>query len=405
MDTSLPRFADAVVLAAAEIDKDGRQWIQVMPTADQAKNGPWLFTITSDDLGVFAQSIRDKPGKIPVDYDHADGSTRAAGWFTGEAKVENDTLLAQVQWTPKALQEIADGEFRFISPEFDFEEKDKKTGLLTRAKEIIAATLTNRPFFKDLAPVAKDLLESDEVDAIADTYGTEVAELILAALGGDTEKVRAAAAQRLLSNAGDTPSADEKENEEMDYQEMFKALGLDADADPQKKVAALLTKQAEDNLALQAEVTELKAKDGEVAKLTEQIEELRVKDVRRDLEVVLAKAVDDGQIFPSEKDDYAAVGEKIGVTELRSLIAKRPKGFAHSKGKEIGSGGTNRPTFDDPDTTAVAKKMGIVGDDPVDDQSARVHARAEEILKERGKTTPTYEDWAEVYEEVQRVGV
>jgi len=196
---NLPRFEEFVALAADQIDADGRQWIEVMPLAEKAKNGPWYFTITAEDLETYAQWIRAHGGKIPIDYDHAGsegGSSRAAGWFTGEADVrdteQGPRLYAQAEWTPKAQQEIRDGEFRFISPEFNFHAKDPKSGLLTRAKEIAAATLTNRPFFRELAPVTGELLESEELDALGEQYGEDVAALVLAALGGDIEQVRGA---------------------------------------------------------------------------------------------------------------------------------------------------------------------------------------------------------------------
>lgn len=175
-----------VVLAADQIGQDGRQWIEVMPTVTEAKNGPWLFTITADDLETYAQSIRDNPGKTPVDYDHEGaidgGSTRAAGWFTGQATVEDTAdrgpiLRAEVQWTPAAAQAIRDGEFKMISPEFDFHEKDAKTGLLSKARTLIAATLTNRPFFKQLTPVAADL-DNDSREALAAALGLDPGDVV-----------------------------------------------------------------------------------------------------------------------------------------------------------------------------------------------------------------------------------
>lgn len=150
-----------VLLAAEQITDQGLQWIEVMPTAEKARNGRFYFTVTPDDLETYAQSIRDQPGLIPVDYDHegaSDGSTRAAGWFTGQARVENGVLLAEVKWTPKAAEEIKAGEYKRISPEFSFVDVDEKTGLMTRAKEILAATLTNRPFFRELAPVGAEVV-------------------------------------------------------------------------------------------------------------------------------------------------------------------------------------------------------------------------------------------------------
>lgn len=155
----------SALAAVSEIGDDNRQWIEVLPTADKVRNGPFYFSITADDLAVYARSIQDNPGRIPIDYDHegaVGGSTRAAGWFTGRARVDDDAergsiLAAEVEWTPKAAQEIRDGEFKFISGEPTFEKKDQKTGLMSKALAIAAATLTNRPFFEELSALAAAL--------------------------------------------------------------------------------------------------------------------------------------------------------------------------------------------------------------------------------------------------------
>ena len=76
----------AIVLTAEQIDSDGTSWIEVMPTASEARNGRWFFTVTAEDLGTLQSFIQANPDRIPIDYDHSGsdngGSTRAAGWFT-----------------------------------------------------------------------------------------------------------------------------------------------------------------------------------------------------------------------------------------------------------------------------------------------------------------------------------
>ena len=462
MNPSIPRFDEFVALGQTEIDSEGRQWIEVMPTADEAKNGPWLFTITPDDLEVFAQSIRDNPGRIPIDYDHdgaADrgGSTRAAGWFTGEAKVEDGKLLAQVQWTPRALEEVSGGEFKFISPEFTFQNKNPKTGLMTKAKQIMAATLTNRPFFRDLAPVASELLESEALDKVRE-IDPWLADVVMEALRGDGDAlvVRAktfsqeerdrlaksgaampdgsfpienesdlhnaiqsigrakdpAAAKRHITKRarslgltnllpddwGAAASDHEGEEEVTDY---LKALGLDESADVSDKVKAVLAKLQDENIEMRAKVADLEANASKISDRDQRIEELEKRDRARDIEVILDKAVVQGRVLPAEKDTLAEVFAD-DVNGLRKIVATRPQGMYLKAGKEYGSGGRG-PTFEDPDTTALAERMNITGDVPVDDQSAGLHVRAEQWLKEQGKTNPTEADWLEAYTAADRV--
>lgn len=185
------------VITGAEISGDGTSWIEVMPIAEKARNGPHFFTITAEDLTAAASYIQANPDRIPVDYDHAGaegGSTKAAGWFTGNAEVRGESLWAEVKWTPAAVQEIRDGSFRFVSPEWEMETKDSKTGLWTTFKALAAATLTNRPFFSELEAVTARA-EPEQIEALTEEHGEDIAELVLASL--EVESTHDAA-ERLL---------------------------------------------------------------------------------------------------------------------------------------------------------------------------------------------------------------
>jgi DNA-binding transcriptional regulator YiaG len=192
----MPHDARAFVALGAEpIGDDGRQWIEIMPTADKAKNGPWLFTIDDSDLETYAAHIRANAGKIAIDRDHDTDegrSSRAAGWFVGEAEVrdgeDGKRLWALVEWTKSGLEDVQNKEFRFISPVFNFHDRDAKTGPMTKAREILRATLTNNPFFKQLAPVtAADLEpESPLVLTLARNLGRTPEEIVQAAQEAST---------------------------------------------------------------------------------------------------------------------------------------------------------------------------------------------------------------------------
>ena len=60
---SNPRFEHAFLVTGDEIDEAGRQWIEVLPTAENAKNGPWYFTIS---LGTTPPSRPTNISKSPV---------------------------------------------------------------------------------------------------------------------------------------------------------------------------------------------------------------------------------------------------------------------------------------------------------------------------------------------------
>lgn len=450
-------------LGASTIDSNNRQWIEVMPTANEARNGRWFFTITADDLETYAQSLRDNPGQVPVDYDHegarSDGSTKAAGWFTGQARVEErdgkPLLLAEVQWTPSGAQAVRDGDFKMISPEMSFAHKDAKTGLMTRAMRIIAATLTNRPFFRELAPVASELGET--AAAIAEALGEDEMEIftILAAdkmpYGDvtyadpghqedgkkryplDTEEhIRAAwsyinvpknAAKYSSSDlasikskiraamkkiGADVATATEGDTVE-DLKVIAAALGLAETAtDDEIKAAAAAAKQTSDDLAAaKKELDELKASAGdktELEKLRTEVEEqktLRLTD-RRDM--ILAKAVEDRRIDPAQS---TVLAEQFGtnVDGLEKMVA-----MFEAKPKTARGSGGDAPTLEGVKETDVALAADQFEYDngsktvtAVDGQ-LELHVKAEKILTERGKHAGSYtpEEYMAAYAEAER---
>jgi phage I-like protein len=160
-----------VHLATDAISENGCQWIEVMPVVERARNGRQFYTITAADLATLASYIQENGTRIPIDYDHeggTGGSTVAAGWFTGNTDIRESAdgprLWAEVEWTPQGREDVESKRFKFISPEWTMSKVDKTTGLATRAKELLAATLTNRPFFKQLAPLtASDLSATHEL--------------------------------------------------------------------------------------------------------------------------------------------------------------------------------------------------------------------------------------------------
>jgi phage I-like protein len=492
-----------ILVAGTMIDGEGTSWIEVMPTVDKARNGPQFFTVTAADLETLRAFIEANPERIPIDYDHAGSadrgenrSTRAAGWFTGEAQFvaageqapsgdqqDHASVWARVKWTPTAVQEIRDGAFRFISPEWGFEKRDPKSGLMTKLKDLIAATLTNRPFFENLAPVQATavLLEAGEIVLRDEDRETLLAALeagedlnaVLAAVwttayindlpdsaflliegggskdsdgktmprslrhfpvrdaGGsvDVAHVRNALAripqsnvspaakaeattkaQRLLSNTGGNPSAadqgnsDEEENTMADDQptapvtDYMKALGLDETVDPNARLATAFRAKDEEILKLTQQVSDLTAagstKIKEAEELASRIEDLEKRDRARDIEVILARAVDKGRVFPAEKETLSELFAS-DVQGLKRMIATRPaEMFAGLEPK--GTSGDPDRFIDEPDVAEFVK--GFKGSDPVDTEQAKQHLAALELLKEQGKANDyTSEDYVAAY--------
>jgi phage I-like protein len=388
------------VLAAARPGQDNVSWIEVLPTADQARNGSFFFTVTREDLDAAAAFIQANPDKIPVDRDHegVDGSTLAAGWFTGAAKVveegakspqgdvqDHPSVWAEVSWTPAAAQQIRDGEYKFISPEWSFAQRDKKSGLLTKFKDMIAATLTNRPFFNEMAPVkASDLSGDDAIRAYATAQGVDAAKFAaaLAAADGDETLETVVATAKTAAPA---PKPDPSKEDEVDSA-VLKALGLKEDASSEEIVLAVtelkekvaVTESFDKGVLEQLARTtaaELE-KDRELAKLQR---DTAKKQHERDREDLLAKAVEQGRILPVHKDALRAVYDSTsdGPEKVTAIIEASPM----RTWNEQGGGGEG--SDDRPEVREIRDKRGNLVATVIDDEWLDKKAKA--ILAEAGK--------------------
>lgn len=180
-----------------------KQRIQVFPGPGDyvhPKAGP--FTLTTDDLHEFAENI-NATSAINVDRDHAFAkglNAPAAGWFAGNAEASESGVFADAEWTPKAADEIRSGEYRFISPEFAFT-KRTADGRKIPEPTLLAASLTNRPFFTMMEPIAADVSLEDDL-LVAEAFGDDVAELLADMSEDEASGVITAAMTKVGSKPG-----------------------------------------------------------------------------------------------------------------------------------------------------------------------------------------------------------
>lgn len=138
---------------------DGRpaRRVQLMPMGtSRPRNGSPPVVVLADrahaEAVVAASAQYLGPAAMMIDYDHQSvrapavaGKARAAGWI-GKLVAEDDGIWGEVEWTAAAAAELADRQYRYISPYF----AHRPDGRVTK---IINAGLTNTPNL-DLAAVA-----------------------------------------------------------------------------------------------------------------------------------------------------------------------------------------------------------------------------------------------------------
>jgi hypothetical protein len=369
-------------VVTAAIDDHGRSWVEVMPTAEQARNGAYFFSVDRDDLETFAQSIRAKGDRTPVDYDHdgarPEGSTRAAGWFTGAARVDDTPdgprLVAEVAWTPPAAAAIRAGEYRYLSPEFTFQEKDPRTGLMRRARELVAASLTNRPFWKQLAAVtaaAEDELRALPALSMPIPPRTRGSMMSTTAIGQDVHDKALEIIARRNEVRGVAPD---------EYGAAIYTRALDE----AKNIVTAASREVEDRIRAALDELGLELPDAiDVGLVDERARELMrekglldpiswpdyraavrqaVREIVRDWRSQILTAASEGKEIPPEQEIFlAAMFDTDPEKALRLLASQRPseRALERIRAKERDLGGEVRALvdIDDPDFDLAAEEV------------------------------------------------
>lgn len=258
-------------------------WIQIFPA------GPKLATVDGrsfamSDPQAFVDAQRTAAGQpILVDFDHLSafapdegGDQTAAGWIE-ELEVRDGQVWARVVWTVRAAEQIADKQWRFVSPEFRANTKTGEVAILD------AVALVNRPAF-EMAALARAHNQSGVTDMKAIAIALGLAEdateqQILTAIQKQSSDLETARASATPSPADFVPRAD--------Y----------------------------DSVLARAQTAE--------TELASAASEARAAEV----ETFLAAAVKDGRIAPASKAHYVslALGSEDGFEQVKQLCATLPK--------------------------------------------------------------------------------
>jgi len=172
--TKMDRIAKRSISICADKNGNAPKTIELLKTGVWRTPNHGDFMITEEDLAEYVTNFDNHiglPGKgvagAPVDYKH-ESWDKAAGWIV-KLKVEGDTLIGEVEWTPNGAQMIIDGEFKFFSPEFYPKHRggwcDPEDYETLIENVFVGGGLTNIPLFKGLSAVkASTAGEKDAVD-------------------------------------------------------------------------------------------------------------------------------------------------------------------------------------------------------------------------------------------------
>ena len=291
--------------------------IQIAPLGKWMHSGYGEMNIKDEDLADAVNEFEaSKRAEIQMNYDHKEG--KASGWIKRLIHKVGQGLFAMVKFTPTAIDFIRNQEYKYISPEWYTNFKDKNTKGRVWKMRIAGAALTNIPYFDGMKPVevfseqTQTLYMADEVDEaqeIADAANIEVD------------------VQQNLS----------EEKDKMDLEKIKKALGIEGEVSED----AIVERFSELSTELAHVKNEREQASGRITGLEEALETFKEKvgqmEVQRfseKVESVIGKAMAENRLTKEKADKFKALINEENFVQMSELINDLP---AMEAFKEAGS--------------------------------------------------------------------
>lgn len=330
--------------------------IQVVPTGKWDHPAYGEMEITTADIAEFVRNFKDKVRRdLPITAGHDNGMNGgelpAVGWFTELEDRGVNGLWAYVEWLEEGKKLLQERAFKYFSPEFYEKYADPETGE-TRHNVLVGGALTNKPYFKELAPVVafsepgimnqfkepmilKDILAKKAEDLSADekTYLREHKS----ELDADQQSAFESVLNEAPAGETDEEKAAREAKEAQDKAEADKAA---ADAAAEAERQASEKNKGKKILMSEAEVEALKRQANEGAKAFAEVERMKLDAAVG--KMVFSESNKAGRILPKQKEAVAAFMFSLSEKQrdqFTNIINNMPKADA-SIFKEIGDGGS-----------------------------------------------------------------
>ena len=258
------------------------EWIEVLPAGEFYGYDGRKFINNQPDAVI---ASRNQQGRdLVIDWEHTTEKKApigeeapAAGWVKDYQNREGK-INTQVEWTPRAAEQIKNKEYRYISPVFMHD----KAGLIHK---LVSIGLTNKPNLelKSLNQEQTQLEEQME----------SIPALICAALGIKPDATEATVVTAITALKTDLQTAKNQEQQPDLTQFVPRS---DYDLAMQKATNA------------EQELTQIKSESHEA-----------------DVDAVIKQGIADGKIAPVNKDFYKATcHDAEGLEQLKTMIGKAP---------------------------------------------------------------------------------
>lgn len=334
-------FGDASALA--EITDE----IHVVPTGEWEHPVYGEMKITPANIAEFKKNFDDKARlKLPITAGHDNGMSGgelpAIGWFREVYDRGVNGLWAFVEWTEDGKKLLADGAFKYFSPEFYEEYRDPETGE-KRNHVLVGGALTNRPYFKELEPVAasENAVFAFSEPAIMNQFSDPMdLKTILAKKAEDlTADEKAFVREHKAELDADQQSAFASVLEDTNPEpEPTPEPTTEPEPNPEPPVAAAEPKGKVITMS-EAEVNALKKAANDGAMAFAEVEKMKLEKAVE--KMVFSEANKAGRILPRQKEAVAAFMFSLSEKQrdqFKNIVNNLPKADA-SIFSELGDGG------------------------------------------------------------------
>jgi phage I-like protein len=274
-------FVNAILVDEAEPDKDN--WIRIVPVGNFPRHHNGAHSITQQDIEQMAANFNNSGTDLLFDIDHESlwGDTRAAGW-SGEVEAREDGLYAQYpNFTPSAKKAIENKEYRYFSPVYFLDKKDKQGDNIGAVIDSVA--VTNRPYMdREIDHIGNSFTQSKQ-DSQSNTEDMKLNKQALETLGLDEDASEEEINEAILNqNAGGsgqeaaTGGSGSKQEAAADGSEQEPEEAATANSDLAKKVDSI----------------------------SERLDKWDANNQQQKVTALINAAIDKGKINPADKDAW-----------------------------------------------------------------------------------------------------
>lgn len=251
---------DAHELTAVQQD-DGRIELCV------ALAGEWKsrdLKVREKELTQMLDNYRKEGRDILFDYDHkclggflSEADSRAAGWGK-HMEIRDGALYVQMEPTARGREAIEAGEYRYLSPVFEYQRTDRVSGKIMKDWRLHSVALTNTPYLTEL-PAIKN----------TETSGGINMDELLKRLNATDEEGALAKLQEILDDLSATKTLNSELTGKLNEAEIDKAIQDKKLLPAQKALANKLINQSRElydefvaNAAVPDLTTEVQVQEG-----------------------------------------------------------------------------------------------------------------------------------------------